>query len=113
MSNKIIQIRYYENDGAKNYPSVEDLYNGLLTGSLFDKYTPIHQLGIQGLPGTEFYLNNALTPIVIGSTGIYELDLFDYGIDITQLNFTAKSLDSINDNPNAYLIVDLVYGGEE
>lgn len=113
MANRITQIRYYEDNSVKNYPSVENLYNELLTGSLFDEYAPIYQLGIQGLPGTEFYLNNALTPIIIGSTGIYELDLLNYGIEISHLNFTASSLNSIKNNPNAYLIVDLVCGGGE
>jgi hypothetical protein len=36
---------------------------------------PIVQLGIQSVPGTKFYLNGSNNPIIIGNTGIYELDL--------------------------------------
>jgi hypothetical protein len=39
----------------------------------------ISQLGIQGRPGTSFYLNGSTLPIVLGETGIYEIDLQNYG----------------------------------
>ena len=39
-------------------------------------YSPIIHLGIQTLPGTKIYLNGFYdAPIIIGATGIYELDL--------------------------------------
>jgi hypothetical protein len=37
---------------------------------------PIVHLGIQTLPGTKVYLNSNMdAPVIIGATGIYELDL--------------------------------------
>ena len=69
---------------------------------------PILQLGIQALPGTKFYLNGSNNPIIIGNTGIYELDL--QGLtEISSLSFEANSISLINGNANAYLIVDMIY----
>ena len=88
------------------------------TGSLFDgtkggkKYVPILQLGIQSIPGTYFYLNGGLDPIIIGSTGIYELDLSGE-IEISKLEFDYESLERINKMANGYLIVDIIYEDEE
>jgi hypothetical protein len=36
-------------------------------------------LGIQGPDGLKFYLNSSSSPIAIGETGIYELDLEGIG----------------------------------
>jgi hypothetical protein len=47
------------------------------------------------LPGVEFHLNNGITPITIGYTGIYELELDDVS-DITSLTFNAKSMNLLN-----------------
>ena len=79
----------------------------LTKGSIFANYLPITQLGIQALPGTEFYLNNSISPILIGSTGIYEIDLEGLS-EITDLHFNRKSLEAINNNENAYLIIDII-----
>ena len=65
------------------------------------------QIGIQSMPGVKFYLNNSTEPITIGSTGIYELDLEGYA-EITNLAFDIKGLERIDNNPNAYLIVDII-----
>ena len=43
--------------------------------NLFENGIKVFQLGIQALPGTSFKINNSNTDIIIGSTGIYELDL--------------------------------------
>ena len=113
MSKQIMQIRYYGEKGkndttTKNYPT--DLAFRMLTaGSVFNNLYPITQLGIQTLPGTKFYLNNGQTPIIVGSTGIYELDLEGLS-EITELRFDPGSINRIDSNPNAYLIVDLVCG---
>jgi hypothetical protein len=64
------------------------------------------------LPGTKFYLNNSADPIIIGSTGIYELDLEGVA-EISALSFDSKSIDSIKDTNSAYLIVDAIYDVEE
>jgi hypothetical protein len=64
------------------------------------------------LPGTKFYLNNSASPIIIGYTGIYELDLEGVA-EITSISFDRDSLSAINNINNAYLIVDAIYNVEE
>lgn len=108
MSKQIMQFRYYAEGHSKNSPSKINKAK-LASGSIFSNCYPITQLGIQALPGTKFYLNNSITPIIIGSTGIYELDLEGLS-EITQLSFDPLSVEAINKNNSAYLIVDIIYG---
>ena len=114
MAKKIMQFRYYGDNANKNYPQLGDptYRTRLVTGSLFSNYTPITQLGIQTLPGTKFYINDAKTPIIIGSTGIYELNLEGIS-EIINLKFENGSINTIANNPNAYLIVDIIYSDKE
>ena len=114
MAKKIKQFRYYaENDTntnpnyTRNYPETISARN-LVSGSIFATSTPIVQLGIQALPGTRFFLNGNKYPIIIGNTGIYELDLQGQG-EITALSFESRSINAIKENENAYLIVDIIY----
>jgi len=108
MAKKIMQFRYYGENNDKNQP-----YNinkqSLASGSIFSEHQclPIVQLGIQTVPGSKFYLNNGTTPIIIGSTGIYELDL-DGVSSITQLSFDPASITALDGNLNGYLIVDII-----
>lgn len=120
-TNKIKQFRYYSEpieatNISKNYPKYISI-NGenvllnashFISGEVFKIYTPMIQLGIQSLPGTEIYINGSEEPIIIGLTGIYELDLA-LNTKITQLRFSNNSMESIKNNNNAYLIVDCVY----
>lgn len=125
MARAIHQFRFYSDSTAdgRNEPSGNDYtaaggMNAFVSGSLFDgssggkKYVPILQLGIQSLPGTQFYLNGSEDPIIIGSTGIYELDL-EGDVEITKLEFYEPSLKRINESQNGYLIVDIIYEDEE
>lgn len=114
MAKRIKQFRYYaENDTnanpnyTRNFPATISARN-LISGSIFATSTPIVQLGIQALPGTRFFLNGNNNPIIIGNTGIYELDLQGQG-EITALSFESSSINAIKENPNAYLIVDVIY----
>ena len=108
MAKQIMQFRYYAEKNPKTQP--KNLTKGQLqVGSVFTDYTPITQLGIQALPGTKFYLNYSTTPIIIGSTGIYELDLEGLS-EITHISFDPSSIENINKNNNAYLIVDVICG---
>ena len=112
MAKNIMQFRYYGDNQNQNYPLTPTKISraNLSSGNIFSNYYPITQLGIQALPGTKFYLNNGLTPIIIGATGIYELDLEGL-TQINQIKFDPKSLALIDPNTNhAYLIVDIVYG---
>lgn len=120
---RIKQFRYFGDDHARNYPievlgadgeTVEVVgisKNNLYNGSIFTSCTPITQLGIQSLPGTTFYLNNDNTrtnPIIIGYTGLYELNLEGIA-EINSISFELESLNRITQVPNACLIVDIVY----
>lgn len=106
MAKQIMQFRYYEDNGINNQP--KDINRARLAkGSLFNNYLPITQLGIQALPGTKFYLNNSTTPVLIGSTGVFELNLEGL-TEITNIHFDPLSLESIDKNPNAYLIIDII-----
>lgn len=106
MAKKIQQFRYYPNK-ASVYP--DDLSASTLSsGNAFIGYLPIIQLGIQTLPGVKFRLNGASNEIIIGSTGIYELDVSD-GAVITMLTFDDASLKMIDESGTGYLIVDILY----
>lgn len=107
MAKKIQQFRYYPK-GVSVYP--EGLKASGLSGggNAFANYLPIIQLGIQTLPGVKFRLNGASNEIIVGSTGIYELDVSD-GAAITMLSFDAASLKMIDESGTGYLIVDILY----
>ena len=112
MANLVKQFRFYNDSNiAKNQPSNVG-GTGYVSGNVFQDYFPILQLGIQALPGTMFYLNNAADPIIIGRTGIYELDL-EEETEISDMRFDAQSIAAINENSNAYLIVDIIYDNGE
>lgn len=102
---QIKQYRYYGKGNANTYPS--DLDDAKLTsGNLFDGIA-ISQLGIQGRPNTCFYLNDSVFPIVLGETGIYELDLEDRGTitSIAFVNNEAFKRYSTGDR----LLIDIVF----
>ena len=119
MGKVLKQFRYYGDSDPNelNYPADIKKEN-LQTGAIFFN-TPalaaatIASLGIQTIPGIKFYLNDAVDPIIVGSTGIYELNLTD-NYEISALRFEGKSLDLIGSyNGDAYLIIDIVYNTEE
>jgi hypothetical protein len=66
-------------------------------------------LGIQGRPGTMMFLNGQEYPIVIGETGIFEIDLQNYG-QIFSIRFTAESLDDYQEFDDR-LLIDIIYEG--
>lgn len=113
MAKKIMQFRYYGENHSNNQPkNISKATLGKQTAeiaSIFQGYLPITQLGIQTLPGTRVYLNNnEVGPIIIGSTGIYELELEGIS-EITDIYFDSTSLELIDNNDNAYLIIDIIY----
>lgn len=121
MAKRVKQYRYYsESDtglGKANQPititgddgsNIPVSYVHYISGRVFGKAFPVLQLGIQALPGTKFYLNNAVDPIIIGLTGIYELDL-EGQTEITAIQMDAASMTNIKDNYNASLIIDVIY----
>ena len=95
-------------DGSRvNYPTTLTKAS-LVSGSIFNNITPITKLGIQAIPGTRFRINSNKDWIVIGMTGIYELDLLNTSATIVKLQFDETSLDLIDQNKNAYLIIDIL-----
>lgn len=111
-SKQIFQFRYESDDNtsynwnpikkdsdikAPNLYRSNNVFNGLR----------IYQLGIQALPGTKFYINGSTAPVVIGSTGIYELDLNSFS-PITSLRFDPNSITAINGNASATLLIDMI-----
>ena len=100
MAKQVKQFRYYGDNDARNYPGTGDVSKNpmrratLKSGSVFSEYMPIVQLGIQSYPGIKFYVNNSSNPIIIGQTGIYELNVEGLS-EITSLRFDGTVLDAI------------------
>lgn len=122
MIKKIMQFRYFGDSDSnsasnthtsthlmeKNCPTSLDR-QGLTAGTAFDNYMPIIQLGVQALPGTKLYLNSNVDPIILGSSGMYELDLTNSSATLSSLHFDVDSIDVINGNPDGYLLIDILY----
>lgn len=111
MAKKIIQFRYFGELNDKNYP-LTITKTKLMSGVIFDGYTPIIKLGIQSLPGTKFRLNANQDYIMIGGTGLYELDMAQGSGTITSMNFDEISLTNIDENNDGYLLIDMLYEEE-
>ena len=111
MAKKIYQVRYYGQNDARNQPQGLRM-NSLVNGSVFSGMYPIVQLGIQSLPGIKFSLNHSDSPIILGYTGIYDLELGEL-TQITHLSFDAQSMNLINASPESFLIVYFIYEEEE
>lgn len=109
MAKVVKQFRFYSNNNSKNFPTGYT-YNDYVSGQVFidAECFPILQLGVQALPGTKFYLNDGVSPIIIGATGIYELDI-DGLAEISKITFDVDSMQIINNSTQFGLIVDLVY----
>lgn len=105
-------MQFYQQIQQLNYPPT--LYSGnLVSGAAFANCVPIVKLGIQSIPGTRFRFNTNLEWIVLGATGLYEIDLKDSAGSIIDLKFDKQSIQNISDNNNAYLIVDIMYEEED
>ena len=107
---KITTNQHYLNHFLSNTPDTKR--STLISGEFLNISGPIIQLGIQTLPGTSFFLNQNMESIIVGMSGIYELDLTDSSGTIDKIQFDMKSIDNIANNPDGYLIIDIVYEGE-
>ena len=95
------------------YPAGNDVSSDMFKdGTIFAEkgVYPILQLGIQGLPGTKFYLNGSIYPICIGLSGIYDLEVKN-GVIISKLEFSADSMAKYASG--SVLIVDVIYEEKE
>ena len=111
MSKGIVQFRYFGELYEKNYPTTISKAK-LMSGTIFDDYTPIVKIGIQSLPGTKFRLNANQDYIMLGGIGLYELDMTQGTGVITSINFDEMSLTNIDENQDAYLLIDMLYEKE-
>lgn len=109
---KVLQYRFGSNDIQPNNSEERITATNLITGGIFANHVPIIQLGIQTLPGIKFYINGSDEPIIVGVTGVFELDC-TAGTYITALRFEKSSVDLIDATPSAYLIIDTIYEEEE
>lgn len=108
---QVKQIRFYGYNSPLNYPS-GITYNELVNGQAFlNSEEKAQKVGIQAPPGTKFLIGGGLHQgnyIVVGSTGIYEIDLTNMGITIDSIQLYGTSLDQINMNNSSSLIVDII-----
>lgn len=96
---------------TKNIPGLTDHFssdgNGFHYVSVEGK---ILELGIQAPPGSRFRLNNKINSLaekdtlVIGATGVYQLNLTDYYTNITKVYFYFNETQE-----KSPIIVDLTY----
>lgn len=107
MAKKISQVRFGMSNATPTTTDIEAIYRGTAFQNYADK--GIEQLGIQTIPGVKFYLNDSPDAIIIGSTGIYELDLTNKAV-ITALRFDKTSIENITRYGRDFLLlVDMVY----
>lgn len=110
MAKKIKQFRYFgTGDTAHNTPNTT--HQTLVSGSVFASVLPILQLGVQALPGTKFYINSSTNPVIVGVTGVYELNLND-NTQISSLSFDSFSLEAISQCSTGGLIIDVTYDND-
>ena len=115
MAKAVHQFRFYRNDPSedRNEPSHSEFEavgraSVFANGDVFKDYYPFYQLGVQTLPGVMFYLNGSEDPVIVGSTGIYELDMQD-GVEIATLQIDGRSLGMIDSATDGYIIIDVLY----
>ena len=104
---QIRQFRYYGDNNSKNYPTTLTRQQ-LCDENIFELCGEVSQLGIQALPGTIFYLNGGEHSLMIGSTGIYELDLNGL-TTLKSIQFETTSLENLYANGTNGLIIDVIY----
>lgn len=110
--NKIIQqYRFFNYNSKENYGfSNEDIKNQQeLNNIMLLSDKKIYQIGIQSLPGTKIYFNNSEQAIIIGNNGYFEISA-NSNVLISQISIAKTSLDLIDQNPAAILIIDTIEG---
>lgn len=119
MVKKVKQFRYYGKNNTANTITYNELLQDDLprssdTAGSLSTYMPIIYLGIQTIPGVKVSLNGFMeSPIIIGASGIYELDLEGTTGLINSVLVQQASLDMIDRNPEAYILIDIIYKDKE
>lgn len=88
--------------------------NGAIKSIIFDKMpsSGIKRIGIQTMPGVEFSINDSpLSNIVIGPSGIFELDVEASGSIVGKIDLIENTLLRYfeGNSSTAYLIMDVIY----
>ena len=109
MARQVKQFRYYGVEDIRNYPE-ETTYANLLSGNIFQDYAPIVSLGIQASPNLKFYINQSSNPIMVGATGIFELDI-DGITTLSSIRIDKQSLNDIDQDSANSLMIDIIYEG--
>ena len=103
MNKKIMQFRYYGTKNKNNFPA--NIKAGdFSTEDFFKDYYPIHYIKIQGSNSIKFWINFNSNSVMLGPSGVYELDLQNFST-IEDLKFS-----SISSTISEPLIIDLIYG---
>lgn len=102
---KFKQYVYYNASSANNVGINSNFVN---TGVL-QFNNAIQHIGVQALPGTKFYLGNREYPVIVGFLGFVEIDLTSLGASYSSIEFDMNSINLINNNDSAVLIVDTTY----
>ena len=103
MNKKIMQFRYYGIKTKNNFPA--NIKAGdFSTEDFFKDYYPIHYIKIQGPNSIKFWINFNSNSVMLGPSGVYELDLQNFST-IEDLKFS-----SISNTISEPLIIDLIYG---
>lgn len=106
MAKRIKQFRFSANTNLNAPDNITP--QSLITGQIFYGYAPFLQLSIEALPGAKIYLNNSHEPVIIGSSGIFELGPLNH-LEISSLAFDAQTVQAAQENPLAQIIVNIMY----
>lgn len=115
---KIEQYRYNSNNISNNIENdnkVEIEGKNCIKKTIFSELN-VKKIGIQGTPGWFFNFNNDLdNKIMIGYTGIFEIDISNTGGDINSMDFywPIKNKDGELIVEEGNLIVDIIYETSE
>ena len=112
MQQNFKQFIYCNETSSKNYPlGIKEInLTSSTENNIFNNFLPIYQLGLQAPPGTKVFLNESQLPVIVGFSGLLELDLSDGG-SITSVRFDQSSIQHIAENDGLILIIDIVYSG--
>lgn len=88
--------------------------NGIIKSINFEDMptSGIKRIGIQTIPGVEFSINDSpLSNIIIGPSGIFELDVEASGSIVGKIDLIENTLLRYfeGDSSTAYLIMDVIY----
>ena len=88
--------------------------NGIIKSINFEDMptSGIKRIGIQTIPGVEFSINDSpLSNIIIGPSGIFELDVEASGLIVGKIDLIENTLLRYfeGDSSTAYLIMDVIY----